>query len=400
MDEKMISTRSKNYSIPNYSLTGDLIAFSKCRLQYRFNNKGALPPSIPVQQWFGEFIHGVMEEAFLIWKKEMKENEKSDFPWSFDKIQGISIEVAKRLKSKGLKPYSNMFCNALEKGNKGRCPDENHPHRLVANMRAYYSVNKWGQYLFPLIQENEVRLQGIRPMPNYDPNVSRANLYGITGVADVISSFNIKKCPASNKLVEFLRENEMISRMIDENQEIQVIIDYKGTDRPEPADPEWEQYEWQILTYMWLQEENMKSTGEVKPIVAGVLLFLDELYPLADTMKALAKMDPEELRKNYHATDVDIAAIRNGESGSLSDDFLLRRSIRIIPYDTEQIDHSLKEFDQVVSDLEKCVLKEMGNSKNVMSCWQCQTYNQKRCTACDLKTICTLTEDKNKPKVP
>ena len=78
-----LSTKSKEYIIPEYSLTGDLLSFLTCNLQYRYQNKGNLPPSMPIQLWFGEFIHGALEEAFLKWKKS-GEDKKSDFPWDWE----------------------------------------------------------------------------------------------------------------------------------------------------------------------------------------------------------------------------------------------------------------------------------------------------------------------------
>lgn len=398
-----LSTRSKKYIVPSYSLTGDLIAFLKCRLQYRFNNKGSLPPAIPVQLWFGEFIHGVMEEAFLVWKKELEETGQSKTRWTFDEVQKISVEIAKRLKSKGLKPYSGIFCNCCEKGPKGWCDDEDHPHHLVANERAYFAVNGWGPHLFPLIQENEKRLQGIRPMPNYDPERSRANLYSITGVADVISSINIANCSPDNKLVLLLRENPSINKMIEDNPEFEVIIDYKGTARPnekgkKEEQEEWKQFGWQIATYMWLQEQNLKASGIQKPIVAGVLLFLNELYPSEEDCKNMAKMDKEYLKTEFYASDRDIDMLEKGNYRQLSEEFLMRRSIRIVEYDPAMIQESLKSFDEVVSELEDCVLDEMHNPKDVISCWSCSEYEQHRCIACDLKNICDSA--KQTPRIP
>ena len=71
-----LPVRGSIYIVPPYNLTGDILSFKRCGLQYRYLNGSALPPSRPVQRWFGEFIHLVMEMAI----RNYQENRYGDLP--------------------------------------------------------------------------------------------------------------------------------------------------------------------------------------------------------------------------------------------------------------------------------------------------------------------------------
>ena len=249
------------------------------------------------------------------------------------------------------------------------------------------AINTWGQHICPLLEEAEIRLEGIRDMPNYRPNVSRCNYYGITGVIDVISSVNLQNAPSGNLILHYLHQNPPLQQIINSlsSTEYEIIIDYKGMRRSPTNDPNWQYHEWQILTYAWLRSQQPQS----KPIVAGIIFYLNEL--------ALSQEDMKELRQDVsnNQTDVmpqglNLSAIqnwrRNTDPPSLSLPFREQRSIRIIPVTDDLLQNSLQRFDGVVSDIETRVLSEMRTGSIIHS-WNPRAI-ERNCTVCDFKTFC------------
>ena len=378
-----ISTRSEPFDIPKYSLTGDLLAYRECGLQYRFNNKGSMPPSTPVQLWFGEFIHGVMEEGFLRWKNGLFNIDQI----TFDEAQKISVSVAERLEAKGLKPYANLFLKE-DRGDL-KCKD------FLANIRAFRSLQVWAPHLFPLVEGNEIQLEGIRPMPD-NPLGTRSDYYAVTGVADVITSIKINNITPKNRIVQYLMENDRIKDYIDTYDEFEVIIDYKGTMRPNLNDKNWKNHQWQLLTYMWLRKQQLIAEGKDYPVIGGFLLYLSELHPSEEFNRSFIKT------VNDHLTDViptgpDLELVKAGKA--TRDRFQIKRSFRVIPFDDQLVETALYSFDNTVKEIETNVQSEIRDSKDVMSHWKGE-YKQENCTACDAKTFCPFVKGAFGPTVP
>ena len=415
-----LSTRSREYIIPEYSLTGDLLSFLTCNLQYRYQNKGNLPPSMPVQLWFGEFIHGALEEAFLKWKKYSNTDQLA-FPWDWEEeIKPIEDLITGRLKVKGLNPPYEYVNNYGPKDN-------------IYSARLERSINLWGPHLFPLIEDTEVLIKGLRSMN--DEN-GRSDYYSINGVVDVLSSKMVDRfyqktnnnplqqtlddyfdLSQTNSIISYLYNNDEFKRLLDDElNEYEIIIDYKGMRRPSAPSKEellkiqslmenselfdseeyekykvWIQHEWQILTYAWLRRNQENSD---KPIV-GIIFYLNELVPSNDDLKAIK----EDLLNNQ--TDVSINQIseddwlrlRNWNEDSeiaihrdLSDKFKMDRSIRIINVEEDLIDNSLYQFDNVVNDIESSLIKEMNGCK-IKDAWKAEAEDR-TCSACDFRTFC------------
>ena len=424
--EKMkLSTKSKEYIIPEYSLTGDLLSFLTCNLQYRYQNKGHLTPLMPIQLWFGEFIHSALEEAYLKWEKS-GDNENLEFPWDWEsEIRPIEELIIDRLKVKGLNPPLGY--------------DWNGPQNNIYSARLERSINLWGPHLFPLIIDAEMPLKGLRPLE--DENF-RSDYYSINGVVDVLSFSKINKLlnfaenqskiqktldfyydnDNRNKIIEYLSSNKETLDLLKEKlakdniEDYEIIIDYKGMRRPSaPSEEEmqkiqalmsegnlfeseiyekykvWIQHEWQILTYAWLRRN---QTDMQEPVV-GIIFYLNDMVRSNDDLEAIK----EDLSKNQ--TDISKDRIDEADwnllenwnpysekaiHNDLSTKFKMDRSIRIINIDEELFENSLNQFDNVVKEIESSMIKEMEGAK-IQDAWKAEA-EERTCSACDFRAFC------------
>lgn len=437
-----LSARSKDYLVPEYSLTGDLLSFLTCNLQYRYQNKGTLPPSTPIQLWFGEFIHGTMEEAFLRWDN-LENKDELNFPWDWlTEIRPIEEMIDKRLQSRGLYPPDKFYCYHNEPTEKAySCPDNQHPHQLLYSARAEAAINVWGPHLFPLIDNAELLIKGIRNMPNYQEGKSRSIYYSINGVIDVLSSIRMDEIASlnnfnsensldsiqnskksnfqsnldsfttnsinnqnkinnsnnNNKILEYLANNkEFCDKLYAlESDEYEVIIDYKGMKRPSINTENWTHHQWQILTYAWLRS----MQEDAKPVVGGIIFYLNELVPSTEDLLAIQDdYKSEEPTTDVEASEKDLDILLNWDSKNdlpihkdLSDKFKMDRSIRIVNIEQDLINSSLEEFDVVVDKIETATLKEI-NGMPIKQSWKADG-DKRTCDACDFRNFCNKNKE-------
>lgn len=380
----VLQPRDRYKEIPQYSLTGDLLAFHRCGLQYRYQNRGRLPPSTPVQMWFGVFIHGVMEEAYLNWKDPAAPGSYRQFPWSYEQ----SIDLQKLVNRTRCRPKNIIAPHHIY--------SEKVDQQRPANIRAHRAVNEFGPYLFPLIAEAEVALHATRDMPTL-PVPSRARKYEITGVVDVLASSTLRAADAGNPLLDLI-----LPRVQDyHDQDVEVIIDYKGADLPSSDDPLMQDWKWQLETYAWLRSRQADS----KPVVAGVLLFLNELYPSRENLKRLAEL-ARAGRPLQGASQADLEALRRWRDEDsivdLSPEFRFRRAVFVHALNPDEVEDGSSRFDGTVALSEEAVYREM-QGETIEVAWRDTWHrlstqsgesrgapNRGTCIACDHRTYCPI----------
>lgn len=376
-----LSARDDAKLIPDYSLTGDLLSYLRCARQYRYQNGSALPPARPVQLWFGEFVHGVMEMAYAIWR-----TKGVPLPWP-----ATTIDWNKRLDDQGLQEHDigeigRRVENTLAVQGKSA---RNAAARVSAYERVAAAINLLGPHLFPLVEFAEEPLSGSRRLPAPPiGKVLRAGRYGLTGIVDVLTAIKMNTVPASN-LIRAAIESALNEHGIIPPSEYEVIVDYKGSARPDPKHGYWQQHDWQIKTYGWLRQRR----PEAKPVIAGILLYINELLPNAEDMRKIAQsfqagtsdVVPASGTQDFNTLNL----WRQGVAGAanLSEAFRIRRALRVVPLTDAGISEALQEFDKLVLEIESNITSELA-AGGINQVWQANCADPQTCVACDFEPSC------------
>jgi hypothetical protein len=411
-----LSSRPGVYELPSYSLTGDLLGYLRCGLQYRYTRLGKMPSRSPVQLWFGNFIHAVLDEGFRIYDQERKTGKISAMAISAIDVETVIDTIEKRLAAQGLVAWEPWL-------------------KTLGYARARVGLTELAPVLFPLIHRSEVRLTGARELKPLPATTAfrEADRYEMVGVIDVVTDIELAKPDvAGNPIVEMVKD--CLGSVPDH---FEVIIDYKGSrrpalpsDKPTPKHPSlWDQYEWQVLTYADLRGRQ----PDAHPVKAGLILYINELLPLAS--------DLEDLRKEVKAKETDIAfteediktwlntcrdqrrsaaAIVDSASGKggaaalaaskelipspIPWELRLQRALRIVPVEDpktgkNRIPDALKSFDEVVEWIETCRGREFHGG-TIMNAWDRNCSDEGTCAACDARTWCPDFKTEAAPRLP
>ncbi len=184
-----------------------------------------------------------------------------------------------------------------------------------------------------------------------------------------------------------------------------------------------------MLTYADLRGRQ----PDAHPVKAGLLLYINELLPLASDLEDLRK-EVSEGRTDIGATETEIkgwlstcrnqrrqaAAIIDAAVGRNSDTALeaskellpspipwaqrLQRSLRIVPVEDpatgkNRIPDALKSFDDVVEWIETCRGREFHGG-TIMAAWDRNCTDSGTCAACDARTWCPDFTSETAPRLP
>jgi len=372
-----LKSRGVPFIVPTYSLTGDILSFERCGLQYRYYNGSSLPPSRPVQMWTGEFTHGVLEEAYRCWNT-LKDDVS--FPWPCSPEEDEQVDLAENdIRRIG----SRIEKQLLSKGMGHRSSDV----REIAYSRVETAINVLGPELFPLIDKTEERISGVRKLQY----VLRGggDRYELTGIADVISSVSLYS-QLENPIVQMIKE--IVSNLGDR---FDIIVDYKAARRPANNSKYWKNQEWQIQTYSWLKN---KAPNTI-PVKAGIIIYINELLPSKNDIQLLKNeisegntdVVPERGSEDYYAL-FRWNGDRDEPLPVLSQELKFKRALRIIDTSTASIDDAVFEIDNIVLTIEKCAQDEISSGNIFGGNWPA-IGESNDCVACDFKHFCPAPSD-------
>jgi len=169
--------------------------------------------------WTGEFVHGVLEEAYRYWQ-----SHHPPFPWPCTPTLWPSPATLLARLPHDIGEFGDLVEAQLAAG--GKRP-RSREARNSAYERVNAAINLLAPHLFPLITAAEHRVSGTRLMPSLPGGgQGRGDRYELTGIVDVISSI-VVSANLQNPLVQLLQP-----RIVPGYPDYDLMVDYKAARRP------------------------------------------------------------------------------------------------------------------------------------------------------------------------
>jgi hypothetical protein len=207
----------------------------------------------------------------------------------------------------------------------------------------------------------------------------------MAGVIDVVTEVTLNDpAHAGNPIVQAIA-----SVLPDERPDrFEVILDYKGARRPPFGGGFTEIYDWQLQTYAHLRS---RQDG-ARPVLAGGLLFLNELLPARGEMRRLVNEiengAADVVPAPGSAADIAIRTRLTGRRHArLPLEFRLARTLRVNAVTETTVEAALGAFDEVVADIEECYHREAAGEP-IKDAWRANASDAQTCAACDHRTRC------------
>ena len=348
----------KTSQMHELSMSGDLMTFRQCPLQYRCYNVLGLPRSNKDPLWNSEFICELEREAYHQWRstgRKIKDRQS---------IGLMSRQVDGFLRSQGMRPHPKTYEDDVE-GISGK----------LMNLRAHETVCFLMDHLFPLVTENDAVFRYCDDrMP-----------FSMTGSAGVMDGNTILNAESSNVLAQIIKQSvESLS------SDSKVIFEIRGTERPLQED-EGSNKDSHTTYIHALMGMRMSDNDEAGRIAAGVILYLNELRLSKRARKALYAY----LEDSDDDDDIDILLeLEDGEQPSIES--RMRRCIRVVPYDSVSSRKAINDMSRIGMEIIRAHQSDEEDPSAVRSHWEPGNYDERRCKECDLALSCASVPDENK----
>ncbi|MGO9520373.1 MAG: PD-(D/E)XK nuclease family protein [Candidatus Korobacteraceae bacterium] len=328
-----------------------------------------------------------MESAFRIWSASAPA-----FPWPCNPTPARQQPPPGRLAHDIGTIGDTVEATLRARGKNPRSYDV----RDNAYIRANLAVNELGPDLFPLISSAEEKVIGTRSIPPSQPGQPppRSALYELHGIIDVLTNVQLGGATTANVIGQAIQ-----TRCPGLAGNYEVIVDYKGSRRPAINHPYWQQHDWQVQTYAWLRTRQPNSL----PVAAGVLLYVNELAPVQEDIvemkRAMASANADVVPASGSGDAYRLSTWRPGNAiPQLSLPFRLARAIRVIPVNAGSQTAAATQFDNVVLDIEQCVVAE-AMAGTIIQHWR-PCGDAESCAACDFRHFCPSPDPHTTPYVP